>query len=291
MEKIVLLLATLTSMSLQLDAAPCCPDGFYRVRPVAQVQVNPALNVVGEFFNNFAQPFTGDRTPYLVLGGSGNYSTSSYPQFSLYDLFAAVLDDPSDFGGVTGISKNSESFQNYFWGVYGGYHIPLECNWDIGIELGYKKLVRTNSTVNLVFAVVPPVGDLHTPFRTVHNEAWDLLFAVKYQSLSGFNLFAKFGGAQVRTFLSQGNFIAVGNGNQTGNNAFGFSSFNYVNIYPEFEIGAGYRILDHVEVHLSYAKIIGPYENDLISTSTIFFRPRRCPSIDIFTASLELLLF
>lgn len=290
MEKRTLLLALATTATLELQGV-YCPDGFTRVRPVRESYVNPALDVMSNFFGNIASPFTGDRVQYLVFGGSMNYSTLSYPQFALYDFFQAVQEDSSQFGGDNGAAKNNEKFSNYFWGAYGGYHVPFGCNWDIGVELGFKKVCETRQTANIRFAGSTPGGNSLVPFRNTTSNVWDLLFVVKYQTLSGFNLFLKAGGAQVRTFLTQGNFLAIDNAVQSGSNAFGSSTFNYVNIYPEIELGAGFRFLDHFEFHLSYAKIIAPTENDLISTTAIFFRPRRSPGIDIFTASLEMLLF
>lgn len=264
---------------------------FSLAHVTADVQHNPWIPDVSNFLTGIFTPYSFCGSPYIVVGGSGNYSTSSYPQYALYDLFEAVNLDPIDFGSTEGLVTNNESSQNYFWGAYGGIHQPIDKNWNIGFEIGFKKVISTNSTTNILFTTVPITAFLETPFRTVNNDVWDLLFVVKYQSQMGLNLFVKAGGAKVRTVISEGNFINPLDNTLNGVNTFGVRSYTLTNVYPEIEIGAGYRVLNHFEVHLSYAKIIAPTENDYVSPTAIFFRPRKCPSIDIFTISVEMLIF
>lgn len=258
----------------------------------AQMPYLPPVNPLVQFIQSLAYPYEGNQGPYLVVGGSLNYSTSSYPQYLLYDLFAANLVDADEFGDSDDLSRNSEQFKNYFWGAYGGYHAPVDCNWDIGIELGYKKLLRTHTATNIIRHTIPSTGPFpRIPFRDTATYVWDLMVTARYTTCGGFNVFAKAGGARVHTRIKEGNFIALGHPDFDDENAFSTALYNLVNIYPEIEVGAGFRFLDHFDVHLSYAKIFAPEENDLRSPSLIFYRPRRAPSLDLFMVSLEMLIF
>lgn len=237
---------------------------------------------------SFFSPFDGCGAPYAVVGGSLNHSRGSYPQFALYDLFDAYELDPTDFGGPPGLSTVYENSSNEFWGVYAGYHNPISFHWDIGVEVGYKQLVRTHT-----YLQVTPMNSPLVPFRNSDTQAWDILIALKYQAESGFNVFLKAGGAEVYTKIDHGSFISpVGaDVSLSGTNAFRSTSYTLKNICPEVEIGAGCRFLNHFEFHISYTKIFAAFENDLISQSALFLPPRKTPSLDFFTLSLEVLIF
>lgn len=146
--------------------------------------------------------------------------------------------------GSPDVFKNRNDYYGMFdGGVYVGYNFHPTTNWLMGVELGYKFVGYSSTTLK-----IPGDDETFSKDLSTYQNIVDLLFTAHYYVYKGWNMFAKAGVAgtfQTDPLVTDVTVLAS-NSDDTVTN---------FRLLPEYTLGMGYTWNQKVDLHLSYNHI------------------------------------
>lgn len=220
----------------------------------------------------------------FYIGGGYSYTKSSYPQYFLQDVYYIEERNPIIIGDLDRVGY-TRKLNNNGWTVYGGYRYSLDCNWDVGLEVGYHDAGRITNRCGPFDK--NEYEQIH-PYRKINTYFWDILFTARYNFCNGLNLFAKVGPAFIYSKIKEGQFLAESNPEFSNVGIFANRTYRLSNIYPEVVVGFGYKPIHFANIVVSYSHIFGKSSPNSYNTFTsVGTRPSNCASIDAVSIAVE----
>lgn len=225
--------------------------------------LSPCVSANVLFYDNELKQYPSG----LAIGGSlGNGYLSTHESNNINDNLPANIN-----AAMPSIYKNFNN-GHFIWDAYGAYDVLFTERLMMGVAIGYKSLgqsvgaASSNSPAN----TLNPSGSTTSYTYLDKQQAIDFLITSRLyisEKCKGLNLFAKAGAAYVKasdSVLFNGSVLTLA----TVVKKTATSSLSIWRIEPEFDLGVGYSLTRHIDVHIMYTYIGGTDGNTSTSASS-----------------------